>query len=115
VAPEDAHEPGKAGRRQRAAGNDSGMEPERGKIDQTVPVDPSQRLPVAAEGRRALQPGFEVLASLGPRLISAWAEADRPHPTRSQHDLHLEPGAPLAVWLDTDVEGHALVVRLCGA
>ena len=61
VPAEHRHEPGQAGGRQAGATGDGRREAERGHIDEAAPVRRLQRLPVALDPRRVLEPPPEIL------------------------------------------------------
>src|SRR5205814_1483473 len=59
VAAEHRHEPGKARRRQRVSRESPSLEPQRGEVDETPSVGPSERVGVRLEARGSLHPLVE--------------------------------------------------------
>ena len=111
VAPEHRHEPGQAGSRQRAPACDRRREAERREVDEAPPVRRLERLPVALDAGRVVDPALEVAAhpSLGSRRVACF-ERRLPAPHARGHDV--DAGRPLAVRRDPHVEGEALGVEL---
>ena len=112
VAAEHGHEPRQAGGRQVMAGQRDGREAQRREVDQAALVGPVQRVPVAGEPRRLVQPLLETALHVGARLLRVAlvlglgdAVAAGAAPGR-----HVQVGRPLCVRLHVGAERQPVVI-----
>src|SRR5829696_7115104 len=113
VAAEHGHEPWKTGRGKAAPTRDRRREAQRGEVDEAAPIRHLQRVPVAFETWRILEPALEAPLHVGssPPLPPLVLGPDVRSARAGCRD-DVEIGRPRSVWLDVNVEGQAFPVQL---
>ena len=113
VAPEHRHEPRQPGGRQVVTRQRERREPQRRQIDEGALVGPLERVPVAVEAGRIVEPLLEAELHVGACLLRVTLVLER-STGRAAHvppDRHMQVGRPLLVGLHVDREGEAALVH----
>jgi hypothetical protein len=110
VATEHGHEPWETCCRKTAPARDEGREAQRREIDEATPVGRLQRILVAFDARRVVDPALQVAPHTQPRALRALHLLARCWISERHRD-DIELGAPLVVGLDPDLEGEAVLVQ----
>ncbi len=112
VPAEHGHEPREAGRGQALPRRDRRREAQSREVDQAPLVGRLQRVRVALDPRRGLQPAREVLLHVLPPALAGELRPLVPLAVAEEGGDDVEPGRPLAVRLDRRREREAVLVDL---